>query len=100
MEEEVVQAFSKAHIRVFVDGTVGAGGHAKRILEEHPEITHFFGFDQDPEALSIAEKTLLPWKEKVVLTHANFVDFDQVLRKKGIENVDGFFLTSAFHRCN
>lgn len=91
MEEEMSQYFSKEKIRVFVDGTVGAGGHAKRILQDHPEIERFFGFDQDPEALEIARKTLEPWKDKVELVHANFVDFDKTLQQKKISSVDGFF---------
>jgi 16S rRNA (cytosine1402-N4)-methyltransferase len=91
MEEEMARYFSQSKLRVFVDGTVGAGGHARRILEEHPEIERFFGFDQDPEALAISRKTLEPWKEKVVLTHANFVDFDKILQQENIDCVDGFF---------
>ncbi len=93
MEKEMASFFAKKSLKVFVDGTLGAGGHAKRILEEHPEIEMFFGFDQDPEALAIAAKTLEPWKDKVQLIHANFVDFDKVLQKQGVEKVDGFFLT-------
>src|SRR3990167_270638 len=89
--EEMAQVFSSRTFSVFVDGTVGAGGHAKKILEEHPEISRFFGFDQDPEALAIAAKTLEPWKDKVRLVHANFVDFDEVLQEEGIAFVDGFF---------
>lgn len=93
MEEEMAAVFRMVPIRVFVDGTVGAGGHAKRILQEHPEIERFFGFDQDPEALAIARQTLEPWQAKVELVPANFVEFDHVLRERGVQNVDGFFLT-------
>ncbi len=91
MEEEMASFFAGKTLKVFVDGTLGAGGHAKKILEEHPEIEIFFGFDQDPEALAIAAKTLEPWKDKVQLVHANFVEFDRVLKNHGIEAVDGFF---------
>ena len=91
MENEMAQVFADSELKVYVDGTVGAGGHAKRILEEHPEIEVFFGFDQDPEALAIAKETLAPWKDKVKLIHSNFVDFDKVLSAEGIESVDGFF---------
>jgi 16S rRNA (cytosine1402-N4)-methyltransferase len=91
MENEMAQTFAESELKVYVDGTVGAGGHAKRILEEHPEIETFIGFDQDPEALAIARETLAPWKDKVKLIHCNFVDFDKVLKEEGIEVVDGFF---------
>lgn len=93
MENEMASLFAPKQLKVFVDGTVGAGGHAKKILEEHPEIEMFFGFDQDPEALEIAAETLAPWKDKVQLIHANFVDFDKTLKKQNIDSVDGFFLT-------
>ena len=39
--QEVLDAFSGCKIGVFVDGTLGAGGHAKAILQEHPEITRY-----------------------------------------------------------
>ena len=100
MENEMANLFAGKTLKVFVDGTVGAGGHAKKILEEHPEIEMFFGFDQDPEALVIAAETLAPWKDKVQLVHSNFVDFDKVLKQQKVDSVDGFFLTSACHQCN
>lgn len=100
LENEMSQVFSKQTLKVFVDGTVGAGGHAKRILEEHPEIELFFGFDQDPEALAIAKETLSPWKDKVKLIHANFVNFDTVLKKHHVNFVDGFFLTWEYRLCS
>jgi 16S rRNA (cytosine1402-N4)-methyltransferase len=93
MDNEVVGFFEGSDLKVFVDGTVGAGGHAKRILEAHPEIRTFIAFDQDPEALAIAKETLSPWKEKVELVHGNFANFDQHLKKRKISAVDGFFLT-------
>lgn len=94
------EVFSKQVLKVFVDGTLGAGGHAKRILEEHPEIELFFGFDQDPEALAIAKETLAPWKHKVKFIHSNFVDFDTVLKKHNVNSVDGFFLTWEYRLCS
>ena len=100
LENEMSQVFAKQTLKVFVDGTVGAGGHAKRILEEHPEIEIFFGFDQDPEALAIAKETLAPWKDKVKFIHANFVNFDTVLKKHHVDLVDGFFLTWEYPQCN
>jgi len=100
LENEMSQVFSKQTLKVFVDGTVGAGGHAKRILEEHPEIELFFGFDQDPEALAIAKETLSPWKDKIKLIHDNFVNFDSILKKHHVNLVDGFFLTWEYPLCN
>lgn len=100
LENEMAATFASKSLKVFVDGTVGAGGHAKRILEEHPEIEIFLGFDQDPEALAIAKERLKPWKDKVHLIHSNFVHFDKHLKKQGIKSVDGFFLTWECRRCS
>jgi 16S rRNA (cytosine1402-N4)-methyltransferase len=100
LEDEMASLFSGTTLKVYVDGTVGAGGHARRILEEHPEIEYFIGLDQDPEALAIASETLDAWKDKVHLVHSNFEDLGKVLKKMKVENVDGFFLTSEFHRCS
>lgn len=100
LENEMAAAFASSSLKVFVDGTIGAGGHAKRILEEHPEIDFFLGLDQDPEALAIAAERLKPWKDKVHLVHSNFVHFERHLKKHNIEFVDGFFLTWECPQCN
>ena len=100
LENEMASFFAESQLKVYVDGTVGAGGHAKRILEEHPEIEVVIGLDQDPEALEIAKETLKEWKGKVQLVHANFEDLGKVLKERAIEAVDGFFLTSEFRPCN
>ena len=76
---EVVQAFASTSIHTFLDGTVGAGGHAEAILKVHPEIELYVGIDQDPDALAIAAERLKPWTEKVRLVRGNFADFDTLV---------------------
>lgn len=93
MVEEVLEGFADSHLRVFVDGTVGKGGHAKAILEAHPEIETYIACDRDPVALSLAKETLKEFEDKVVFVHTNFLNFDDQLEKMGIEEVNGFFLT-------
>lgn len=90
---EMLHYFKDSHLRVFFDGTLGAGGHARAILENHPEIELFIGCDRDPRALAIAREELTPWKEKVQFVHGNFCDLDKILASLGVEKVDGFFLT-------
>ncbi len=91
--EEMLQQFAGANLRVFVEGTVGAGGHAAALLENHPEIECYIGFDQDESALEIAAKRLAPFKDKVILVNRNFSAIGEVLQQRGISEVDGFFLT-------
>ncbi len=100
MLKEFLDFFAGTKIKVFFDGTLGAGGHAKALLEEHPEIERYIGCDQDTTALQIASEVLKPWKSKVVLHHGNFGDLDQLLKKLRIKMVDGFFLIWGFHLCN
>lgn len=74
---EVLSYFQDLSIHTFIDGTLGSGGHAFAILDAHPEIQYFIGFDQDPHALSIARERLIPWKSKVIYKQANFSEMQQ-----------------------
>jgi 16S rRNA (cytosine1402-N4)-methyltransferase len=93
MVDEMLSFFEGQKIKVFVEGTLGAGGHAKRILEAHPEIETYIGFDQDPDALEIAKKVLEPWSGKVHFIHDNFSHMEKHLSAMKIKEVNGFFLT-------
>lgn len=100
MVSEVLKGFEGAELKVFYEGTVGAGGHAAAILEAHPEIERYIGCDKDPQALAIASKTLEKWKSKVELVQGNFADLQDQLEERGISKVDGFFLIWECHLCN
>ncbi len=100
MIEECLKGFEGSELTTFFEGTVGAGGHTEALLKAHPEIERYIGCDQDPEALQIAESRLKPWKEKVELVRGNFIDLDTILSRRGIKEVNGFFLTLGCHLCN
>ncbi len=100
MVKETLSCLKDLKINVFFDGTLGAAGHAKAILEAHPEITRYIGCDKDPEALEIAKEELAPWADKVEFVQGDFCKLDEYLKEKKIYLVDGFFLTSECHRCN
>ena len=100
MLQEFLEFFSEKSLRVFFDGTIGAGGHAKALLEKHPEIELYIGCDRDATALQIASEQLKPWKEKVILKRGNFAGLDQFLKKLRVQHVDGFFLIWGCHLCN
>ena len=72
---------------LFVDCTVGLGGHA-RVLLEHGA-SRVIGLDRDREALSQAHTALSAWAEHVELHHANYKDVDAVLNASQISSVDG-----------
>lgn len=93
MVAECLKFFEGTDLKVFFEGTVGAGGHAEAILEAHPEIERYIACDRDPEALALAETRLKAWKNKVEFVRGNFGDLDTILQNRGIQKVNGFFLT-------
>jgi 16S rRNA (cytosine1402-N4)-methyltransferase len=93
MVNEMLEYFNGLHIKAFFDGTLGAGGHAKAMLEAHPEIETYIGCDRDPLALMIAKQNLQAFEEKIKFFHGNFLDLDRMIASIGIKKVDGFFLT-------
>jgi 16S rRNA (cytosine1402-N4)-methyltransferase len=72
---------------VYVDCTVGLGGHARALLEAGA--TRVIGVDRDLQALAVARETLAPWAERVELVHADYRDLDEVLDQRGIRLVHG-----------
>lgn len=75
--------------RVYVDCTVGLGGHAKRVLEKNPR-AFLIGIDKDEEALTFAEEVLRDFEGRFSLYKADFVHLDEVLNVEGVSKVDGF----------
>lgn len=74
---------------LYVDCTLGLGGHARRILEKNPS-AFLIGIDRDPYALELAKENLKDFEGRFSLYHANFSDLDEVLRMEGVLRVDGF----------
>jgi 16S rRNA (cytosine1402-N4)-methyltransferase len=72
---------------VYVDCTVGLGGHARALLEAGA--TRVIGVDRDRQALAVARETLAPWAARVDLIHADYRDLDDVLDQRGIRLVNG-----------
>ncbi|MGI6037234.1 MAG: 16S rRNA (cytosine(1402)-N(4))-methyltransferase RsmH [Limnochordia bacterium] len=74
---------------IYVDGTVGGGGHARLILERIGPQGQLIGIDRDPAALAKAGQTLREFPN-VTLVHSTFFDLPSVLGDLSIEQVDGF----------
>ena len=72
---------------LFIDCTVGLGGHAKALLEAGA--TRLIGFDRDVEALTLARATLAPWADRVELVHADYRSLDRELDARGVIGIDG-----------
>ncbi|MCB1180860.1 MAG: 16S rRNA (cytosine(1402)-N(4))-methyltransferase RsmH [Chlamydiia bacterium] len=87
--QEVLEAFSPLKIHRFIDGTLGAGGHAAAILKAHPEISHYMGLDKDETALELAKETLKSFGEKIYFYHHGFERMEKLAEK---ETIDGILL--------
>ena len=87
MTAEVLQHLQPARGGLFVDCTVGLGGHSRALLEAGA--SRIIGFDRDADALAIARDTLTPWQDRVELIHADYRDFAHALDDRGITTIDG-----------
>lgn len=90
--DEVLAVFEGKKMNVFFEGTVGAGGHAKAILEAHPEIQRYIACDRDPHALALAKKQLTVWEDKIEWIRGPFSDLAGYLDEKEIVGIDGFLI--------
>ena len=72
---------------VFVDCTVGLGGHTRALLDGGA--TRVLGVDRDPQALALAGEALAAYGDRVSLVHADYRQVDAVLQAQGIELIDG-----------
>ncbi len=75
--------------KLYVDCTIGLGGHTRRILEKNPQ-AFVIGIDRDPYALEMAQENLKDFEGRYSLYHANFSDLDEVLKMERLSQVDGF----------
>ncbi len=89
LRDELVRAVAPREGGLYVDATLGAGGHAEAILEVAG--TRLIGIDRDESALAIAGKRLARFGDRLRLVHARFGDVEEELGKLGITEVDGLY---------
>lgn len=77
---------------IYVDGTVGGGGHARAILEGTSPDGLIVGIDRDDEALREASRVLAPFGPRVILAKGSFADLRDILAAHGIGPVQGILL--------
>lgn len=81
---------------IYVDGTVGAGGHAKGILEASAPSGRLLGLDLDPQALEVARINLTSFGDRLTLVNASFTTLKDQLGYLGWSSVDGILLDLGF----
>jgi len=87
MVSEVVALLAPGRGGLFVDCTVGLGGHSRALLEAGAD--RVLGLDRDPLALAAARAALAGFHDRVELVHADYRDLDRVLEDRGIRGVAG-----------
>lgn len=87
MLNEVLSLLQPAKGGLFIDCTVGGGGHARALLAAGAG--RLLAIDRDAEALPVARETLGSWRARVELVHSDFRAFSSVLTARGIDTIDG-----------
>jgi 16S rRNA (cytosine1402-N4)-methyltransferase len=78
---EVIELLKPSGNGLYVDGTIGLGGHAEAILQACAPDGHLLGIDLDAQALTIAAERLHEYNGRFTLVEGNFADLDSVLEK-------------------
>ena len=89
---ETVDSLNVKPDGIYVDGTLGGGGHAYEVSRRLGENGRLIGIDQDADAIAAATERLLPFKDKVTIVRSNYKNIREVLFNLGIEKVDGIYL--------
>ncbi|MGD1152115.1 MAG: 16S rRNA (cytosine(1402)-N(4))-methyltransferase RsmH [Syntrophales bacterium] len=92
MQSEVVESLRCRPGGIYVDGTVGGGGHAGKILQHTAPDGLLIGLDVDDDALRESEERLRPFGSRKILVKGNFADIDAILDSLNIREVDGILL--------
>jgi 16S rRNA (cytosine1402-N4)-methyltransferase len=92
MQREVVESLCLRAGGIYVDGTVGGGGHAFEILRETSPNGLLIGIDVDDDALRESEERLELFGNRKILVKGNFADINTILEKLNIKGVDGILL--------
>ncbi len=90
--EETVDGLNIKPDGIYVDGTLGGGGHAYEVCKRLSDKGRFIGIDQDAAAIEAASDRLSDFMGKVTIVRSNYCDMKSQLQKLGIDKVDGIVL--------
>ena len=90
--KETIQLLNCRPGGIYIDGTVGEGGHAFHIFQSCVNIRLLIGMDGDGETLKYAGEKLAAFREKLLLVQGNYSDTKEILAELRIERVDGILL--------
>ena len=90
--EETIDGLNIKPDGIYVDGTLGGGGHAYEVCKHLSNKGRFIGIDQDEAAIEAASARLSDFGERVTIVRSNYCDMKLQLQKLGIDKVDGIVL--------
>jgi len=90
--EETLKLLAPVDGGIYVDGTLGLGGHAREILEQCGPTGQVIGFDRDGDAIARAQRNLAPYGKRVTFIRRNFAEIKKGLSEIDIAHVDGLLL--------
>ena len=77
---------------IYVDGTLGGGGHAYQVASRLSEKGRLIGIDQDADAIAAAGERLQEFGDKITIIRSNYANMKEELHRIGVEKVDGIVL--------
>ena len=92
MVSDVLRLLEPERGGIFVDGTLGGGGHAQAVLERLGENGRLYGIDRDDDALRAATARLASFSDRFTAIKGNFFDMKTLLLQHGVTKVDGILL--------
>ena len=90
--DETIESLDIKPDGIYVDGTLGGGGHASEVCRRLGDKGRFIGIDQDAAAIAAASERLKEFGDKVTIVRSNYENIDEVLKELGISQVDGIYL--------
>lgn len=90
--QETIENLNIKEDGIYVDGTLGGGGHAFEVVKRLSDKGRFFGIDQDDAAIRAAGERLKEYEDKITLIRSNYCNMQSVLAQQGVDKVDGIVL--------
>ena len=87
--EECIQGLAIRPDGLYIDGTLGRGGHSEEIVKRLTQGGRLICIDRDSQAIEAGKARLAPWAGQITFLHGNFGDLAQLLDDAGIEKADG-----------
>ena len=89
---ETVDGLSVRPDGIYMDGTLGGGGHSEEILKRLSSSGHLYGIDKDGDAIAAAKERLLKYEDRLTIVRGDYGDYETLLMPYGVKKFDGILL--------